>query len=104
MDHVTDVRRKQYLDLLVDRYCREALSYFQESPSNAETVRELAGEISGGDLGSEAWVVGRLRHTALPRLVEADLVSYDPVRDLMRYRGDAALEAMLERVVTARVG
>lgn len=86
---------EELLTVLAREHCRSVLRYFDHYSTGVATiddlvrfVRERTDRDGGGDrLGVH------LHHLTLPRLVEADVVEYDPRSRTVRYRGHPAVEA-----------
>lgn len=89
-------KRDELLGLLADRYRRATLRYFHESPADVASVSDVAGAISEPQQEDPQHVAGRLHHSTLPKLAEADVLDYDARSTSVRYCGHPCLETMLD--------
>jgi DNA-binding transcriptional ArsR family regulator len=85
--------------LLRDPRRRSALRYLQSHPST--TVGDLAGYILGGEAAAGdgetvADLSVELKHVHLPKLDDAEVVTYDRSRDHVRRRETAAADVTFD--------
>lgn len=90
-------------DALADRRRREVLRHLRESPDESATLRELTAHLASAEVEGEAApadghdrVATTLAHVHLPKLDGHGVVAYDADGGTVRYRGDRALEHLLD--------
>ena len=89
-------------DLLARRPRRRLLAWLQQHAADEVTIdaigRQLSNAGADGSADAEEWggqVELALHHVHLPKLAEAEVVTYDRDAETIRYLGDPRLESLL---------
>lgn len=88
------------LNVLAHEQCRAILYYFAHHSNEVATVDALANFIRNEvqQDADETRIATRLHHTTLPRLAHAGVLEYDSRSHTVRYRDNATVEAMVNRL------
>lgn len=90
----------EILGVLADEERRRVLSQLRAHDGIGMTLDDLAAACRTDDPTATTVTPVRLHHATLPKLAAADLVHYDREAKTVEYRGDTAVEAVLDRVTT----
>jgi len=90
----------ELIELVGDRRRRSVLCVLRQEPKNTLEFDELV-ETLHADGSTEGSADGRevaldLHHKHLPRLTDADVLTYDRKTETVRYESDADLESVLD--------
>lgn len=93
------VSTETLLRIATDPARREILRHLRATDSRTVNVDDLAAALESPErsTGSETGRTAiELRHTHLPILADANAITYDRGSDVVAYRGDEKIEALLE--------
>ena len=98
---MTDPNLDEVLRLLADQYRRQTIRVLRKTPEERVGLDELIGHLvqettSNSDQRDEIGI--QLHHNHLPKLREQGLIEYDPDAQLVRYRPDQQVEAVMDGI------
>lgn len=88
----------EILCVLADEERRRVLSQLRAHDGVEISLDDLAAACSTGDPEASTVTPVRLHHVTLPKLAAADLVHYDQEAKIVVYRGDNAVETLVDRM------
>lgn len=88
----------EILGVLADEERRRVISLLRTYDGIEMTVDDLTAACRADDPEATTMSTVRLHHVTLPKLAAADLVHYDREAKTVEYRGDNAVETILDRV------
>lgn len=86
------------LALLATKEYRDTLSELRTRAGDVTSLTTLAADTPTRASAGTAVTALRLHHMILPKLADAGLVQYDSDERTVRYRGNEAQEALLDRI------
>lgn len=94
----------QYFRLMADQQSRYTLLTLRNMSTNTVSILDLANRLLAVDPGADNlyWVKLELHHETLPRLADAGIIEFDPRTGTVCYRGDDAIDGVLDSVFDDR--
>lgn len=90
------------LGVLADEERRRVISQLRANDGIGMTLEDLAAACPTDDPDATTVTPARLHHVTLPKLSAADLVHYDREAKTVEYRGNNAVETILDRVTNVQ--
>lgn len=88
------------LRLLSRPHRRELLALLQQNPREKHSLTEIADELHTEEEPDEKQLlINKLHHTTLPLFEKADILRYDPDKNIVHYDGDSAIESVAEKIL-----
>ena len=101
MGTIMDPNLDEILRLLSNQYRRQTIRVLRKTPDEEVGFNELIdhlvqGTKANGDQRDQ--IIIQLHHNHLPKLRKQELIDYDPEAELVRYRPNQQVEAVIDGI------